>query len=246
MAKGDHLYVNRALGSFTHHGIDCGDGTVIHYKNGDSIIRSTREFFSGGQPIQVRYYAQSDPPDLVLKRAFSRIGERDYHLIFNNCEHFATWCKTGQHQSNQVNQAMAASVVGGVLGGMALNPLLAAPALAAAGLYGFSQYQQQLLQAQRASDPLQAQEYLRQALGELAQVKGALEPQLDRVLREAYKWHCTAQLAIKRQQEDLAKAALLKKYPLKQEALKLQAQLDEVNALESQLQQLLDQLKLTS
>ncbi len=242
MAKGDHLYVDRGLGSFTHHGIDCGDGTVIHYKDGDSIVRSTQEFFSGGQPIQVRYYAQSDPPDVVIKRAFSRLGERDYHLIFNNCEHFATWCKTGAHQSSQVNQAVAASVVGGVIGGMAINPLLAAPALAAAGIYGFSQFQQQLLQAERTGDPLQAQAYLQQAFGELEQVKRSLEPQLDRVLREAYKWHCTAQLAIKREQEDLAKAALLKKYPLKQEALKLQAQLDEIKALESQLQRLRQQL----
>ena len=46
MAKGDHLYVDRGLGSFTHHGIDCGDGTVIHYKDGDSIKRS--EEFSPG------------------------------------------------------------------------------------------------------------------------------------------------------------------------------------------------------
>ncbi|MEY2979543.1 MAG: lecithin retinol acyltransferase family protein [Prochlorotrichaceae cyanobacterium] len=242
MAKGDHLYVDRGLGSFTHHGIDCGDGTVIHYKDGQSILRSTRAFFSGGRPIQVRYYAQADPADVVLKRAMSRLGERDYHLVFNNCEHFATWCKTGQHHSQQVNQAMAASVVGGVIGGMAVNPLLAAPALAAAGLYGFSQFQQQIQQAERTGDPQVAQEYLRQAFAELEQVKRSLEPQLDRVLREAYKWHCTAQLAIKRQQEDLAKAALLKKYPLKQEALQLQAQLDEVRQLEAQLQQLLQRL----
>lgn len=239
MAKGDHLYVDRGLGSFTHHGIDCGDGTVIHYKDGDSIVRSTREFFSGGQPIQVCYHTHSDPPEVVVKRAMSRIGERDYHLIFNNCEHFANWCKTGQHESRQVHQAMAASVVGGVIGGVAINPLLAAPALAAAGIYGFSQFQQYLQQAERAGDPQQAQESLRQALGELEQVKRSLEPQLDRVLKEAYKWHCTAQLAIKRQQDDLAKAALLKKYPLKQEALKLQAQLEEVRAIESHLKQLL-------
>jgi hypothetical protein len=31
MTKGDHIYIN--CGAFTHHGIDCGDGTVIHYTN---------------------------------------------------------------------------------------------------------------------------------------------------------------------------------------------------------------------
>ena len=33
----------------------------------------------------------------------SRIGEQRYNLLFNNCEHFATWCKTGRHRSEQVD-----------------------------------------------------------------------------------------------------------------------------------------------
>lgn len=42
MQKGDHLYVSRGL--YTHHGIDCGDGTVIHYREGESITRSSLVF----------------------------------------------------------------------------------------------------------------------------------------------------------------------------------------------------------
>lgn len=235
MAKGDHLYVERQLGSFTHHGIDCGDGTVIHYQDGASIVRSTHAFFSQGKPIAVRYYAQADAPETALKRAMSRLGERDYNLVFNNCEHFATWCKTGQHQSRQVDQAVTASLVGGVLGGLTLNPLLAAPALAAVGVYGLGQFQQQVQQAQSSLNPQDAIQHLREALGELDTVQRSLEPQLDKVLREAYHWHCTAQLALKRGREDLSKAALLKKYPLKQEALRLRSQLDEVEALQKRI-----------
>jgi hypothetical protein len=215
---------------------------VIHYKNGDSILRSSREFFAKGQPLQVRFYGEADPPDVVVKRAVSRLGERDYHLIFNNCEHFATWCKTGKHESQQVNQAVAASLVGGMVG-MAINPLLAAPALAAAGIYGVGKFQQQMLQAQSAQDPQVALQALGEGLRELQKMRQTLEPQLDRVLREAYQWHCTAQLAIKRQRDDLSKAALLKKYPLKQEALNLQAQLDEIQGLERQLQTLIQDLQ---
>src|SRR5262245_41484155 len=33
MAKGDHLLIHMDL--FTHHGIDAGDGTVIHWANGN-------------------------------------------------------------------------------------------------------------------------------------------------------------------------------------------------------------------
>ena len=32
----------------------------------------------------------------VLRRARSRIGDTQYNILFNNCEHFARWCKTGK------------------------------------------------------------------------------------------------------------------------------------------------------
>ena len=240
MAQGDHLYVDRRLGSFTHHGIDCGDGTVIHYKDGASIIRSTRAFFSGGSQIRVRDYGQADPPSVVMKRALSRLGERDYNLIFNNCEHFATWCKTGQHQSQQVNQALGTAVAGGLLGGVLINPLLTIPALAAAGTYGI---QQSLAQAQATTDPQEAIVQLRQAIAQVDRVGHDLEAQLQPILKEAYHWHCTAQLALQRGRDDLAKEALHKKYPLKQQALKLRSQLDEVETLALQLRKQLAQLE---
>lgn len=41
-------------------------------------------------------------PEETIRRARSRLGERKYDLALNNCEHFALWCKTGIHQSHQV------------------------------------------------------------------------------------------------------------------------------------------------
>lgn len=35
-----------------------------------------------------------------------RLGEERYNLMLNNCEHFAVWCKTGQHRSSQVDRAL--------------------------------------------------------------------------------------------------------------------------------------------
>lgn len=53
MGRADHIYVSRGI--YTHHGIDAGDGTVIHFSgepkgNRDADIkRSTlTEFLSGG------------------------------------------------------------------------------------------------------------------------------------------------------------------------------------------------------
>lgn len=37
----------------------------------------------------------------TVGRARSRLGEAKYNVALNNCEHFAIWCKTGQHVSYQ-------------------------------------------------------------------------------------------------------------------------------------------------
>lgn len=41
-------------------------------------------------------------PEETVQRARSRLKEAEYHLLTNNCEHFAIWCKTGIHESHQV------------------------------------------------------------------------------------------------------------------------------------------------
>ena len=41
-----------------------------------------------------------------MDRALSRLGENKYNLIFNNCEHFAIWCKTGISESYQVEKVV--------------------------------------------------------------------------------------------------------------------------------------------
>ena len=41
-------------------------------------------------------------PEETIARAQSRIGEKEYNLVTNNCEHFALWCKTGVAASFQV------------------------------------------------------------------------------------------------------------------------------------------------
>ena len=106
MAAADHLQVPRQHGLFLHHGIDLGDGTVAHYLEGREILRSSLDDFSQGQPVSVVPHAECSPQGVTLRRAMGRIGEQNYNLLFNNCEHFATWCKTGRHQSAQVNSVI--------------------------------------------------------------------------------------------------------------------------------------------
>lgn len=140
MAHGDHIFVRRLGGVYSHHGIDCGDGSVIHY-TGDSPLQSqvretSLDVFVNGGELEVRDYAdfeklltvREDPtsgvssrfhgmldrwkglpeadgdrsPDAVVKRAMSRLGETRFDFSVNNCEHFATWCKTGLSGSSQI------------------------------------------------------------------------------------------------------------------------------------------------
>ena len=106
MAAGDHLQVPRQHGLFHHHGIDLGDGSVAHYLEGREILRSSLEDFSQGQPMTVIEHLDSSAKGVTVRRAMSRIGEQNYNLLFNNCEHFATWCKTGRHRSGQIDSAV--------------------------------------------------------------------------------------------------------------------------------------------
>lgn len=53
-------------------------------------------------------------PEETVERAKSRIGENKYNLAFNNCEHFALWCKTGVHESTQVEDVMKQLIFGAI------------------------------------------------------------------------------------------------------------------------------------
>ena len=109
MARADHIRVLQPL--YYHHGIDCGNGTVIHYSGGVGrkvnacVRRSTLDEFAEGQPVVAVPHEQCLPPDEVIARAESRLGEASYSLAFNNCEHFALWCKTSCHRSEQTEAA---------------------------------------------------------------------------------------------------------------------------------------------
>ena len=106
MATADHLQVPRRHGLFNHHGIDLGDGTVAHYLEGRKILRSPVSEFSQGEVVSVMDHADASPAGVTLRRAMSRLGEQNYNMLFNNCEHFATWCKTGRHRSEQVDSVI--------------------------------------------------------------------------------------------------------------------------------------------
>lgn len=113
MAQGDHIYcsIYHSDKFPYHHGIDCGNDTVIHYQNNykqgkDGIIRWVpMTEFAKNKKIYIEKYDKCDPPIVVIMRAKQRLGEKSYNIFYNNCEHFARYCKTGKPISPQVEKA---------------------------------------------------------------------------------------------------------------------------------------------
>ncbi len=106
---GDHIYVVRI--GFSHHGVDIGDGFAIHWNSPDGSKRSSRvrrttiEEFADGGIVCVRPYGMRDSADDAVARAESMLGRAGYDLVFDNCEHFASWCVTGVLSGEQVETA---------------------------------------------------------------------------------------------------------------------------------------------
>jgi hypothetical protein len=217
MARGDQIYAMREFMGipYEHHGIDCGDGSVIHYRKvGEPTITRTRwEAFSRGSAV----YTQAQPvafiADVVIARAESRLGEQRYDLFFNNCEHFALWCKTGQNESEQLNNF-----------GLRLEQVKLPQASTLAG------------QAAREESPVAALTLFQNALDNLAIATNSLLPDYRQAQKDLDTWQRVAQKALAKGREDLARAALHRKVDVRKKAEQLKQQLSEISELQVAIQ----------
>lgn len=210
MARGDQIYALRHFinikGVYEHHGIDCGDGTVIHYRKPSEIIeRTSLETLAQGGIIYVKRYQTSFIPDVVVHRAESRLGERKYNLLFNNCEHFATWCKTGINYSQQVVNFI--------------------PMLRYVDVDSLSEPVNRSLETIPKDETTRLVE---EALSQIRTTWNNIQPQYTQTLKEMNDWEKVAKEALKRNREDLARAALQKKQKYQQEAIKQEEMLQKL------------------
>jgi len=141
---GRHLRVRRT--GYYHHGIDIGDGYVVHYtglskdKSSATIRFDTYETFRNGGFVEVKRYSRAHSPEVVVARARSRVGENGYDVFGSNCEHFARWCMTGESRSEQVERlnggatglgAGTATAAGAAAGAVAIGEATGAAGAAA-------------------------------------------------------------------------------------------------------------------
>lgn len=128
---GDVLSVNRGI--YKHYGVYVGNDTVVHFSGGEGfelsakracIRKTSLENFRKNDEIQVETRCcESYSRKETVMRALGAVGTEKgkYALPWNNCEHFANWCRYGEKRSSQVEQFV--SKVGG-LGLLAAGVLL--------------------------------------------------------------------------------------------------------------------------
>lgn len=119
--RGDHIRVSRLNGLYYHHGIYVTDDEVIHFTGDDDdsvldwskahVIRTDLAKFLDGGTAEVKVYNEDELADLypvegIVNYARACLGDDGYHLIFNNCEHFANVCTLGRFRSRQVEDVL--------------------------------------------------------------------------------------------------------------------------------------------
>jgi hypothetical protein len=106
LGAGTHLITCRR--GYTHHGIYLGEGRVVHYAGRIKYPRGLVEEISLAEFLEGRAFRAETAQagrfngNEVVRRARSRLGERRYDLLRNNCEHFCNWCRLGENRSLQV------------------------------------------------------------------------------------------------------------------------------------------------
>lgn len=119
LKHGDVVKVDRGL--YSHYGVyanEKGKESVIHYNDdggkrdfkGKVSETSVEKFMDGAGPEKLHachFDGNKFSGDETVERARSKLGDEDYNLFTNNCEHLATWSKTGEKKSTQVRTGVA-------------------------------------------------------------------------------------------------------------------------------------------
>jgi|ERR1022692_911295 hypothetical protein len=108
---GAHLTTSRR--GYNHHGVYVGRGRVVHYSGISGfwqcgpVEEVSLARFVNGHPVRiVDHFEPHYSPEEIVRRARSRLGENDYRLLTNNCEHFCNWSLTGVGRSAQAERLL--------------------------------------------------------------------------------------------------------------------------------------------
>ena len=94
--------------------------------------RTPEAEFAKGAEVKTVDPGEDADPDMVVHRAESRLGERAYSILRNNCEHFSRWCTTGVATSSQVKTVLR-TAAGLGMGALLVGLYLARPIISGGG-----------------------------------------------------------------------------------------------------------------
>jgi Lecithin retinol acyltransferase len=100
---GDKL--SRPKGLFTHTGIYIGFGRVFHSTDDQGPHVSSLADFADGNPVTVHPANDADRPAILSRVRDELHHNRNYDLLFNNCQHAASRAAVGRASSEDL-QAM--------------------------------------------------------------------------------------------------------------------------------------------
>jgi len=93
---------------------------VIHYSGfsefldkGSIEITNLSEFSQGNDVSIKTHFVPVYTAEERVQRAYEKVGEDSYNLVFNNCEHFVNWCFNGFKSSSQVNNVVSVAGAAG-------------------------------------------------------------------------------------------------------------------------------------
>lgn len=118
-AYGDMIRV--AQGGIYHFGIYVSDGEIIQFglppaarpaqrENEVTVLATALADFLAGGCLEVAVPEEGEPfrtPAEAVACARAKIGTGGYHILYNNCEHFATECATGKGYCRQAEDVRA-------------------------------------------------------------------------------------------------------------------------------------------
>lgn len=131
----------KLLGMVDHYAIFLGyrNSTpvfVANYRDGvkEVGINEMHDVLQTLEPVAIeKFRGTSIERREAVQRAISRIGEKAYNYIANNCEHFKNWVQNGENRSEQVNSmgnvALAAGAGTAIVALAAKNPKAGAVAI---------------------------------------------------------------------------------------------------------------------
>jgi hypothetical protein len=115
LKPGDLIWADRSAKGlpYNHCGIYEGAGYVIHFASPEGsetseetavVHRAAFEHFKDDCLVKVIEIGNSFSAEETIRRAQSCFGMQGYNFLTFNCDHFATWCKTGVYRSIQVDK----------------------------------------------------------------------------------------------------------------------------------------------